>query len=88
LAEPRAKANARKNKEAANSTASRMKRKRHGLDPNRVLQQRINQESSEEDSSCTEVDEEFNISFEEFNEMKVRNTYNDIRRYIMLRYDK
>jgi hypothetical protein len=58
-----------------------MKRKRHGLDPNRILQQRIIPESSEEDSSCTEDDEECN-------EMKVRNTYNDIRRYIMLRYDK
>jgi hypothetical protein len=57
-----------------------MKRKGHGRDPNRVLQQRIIPESSEEDSSSTEDDEEYN-------EIKVRNTYNDIRRYIMLRYD-
>jgi hypothetical protein len=55
--------------------------KGHGRDPNRVLQQRIIPESSEEDSSSTEDDEEYN-------EIKVRNTYNDIRRYIMLRYDK
>ena len=57
-----------------------MQRTWHGRDPNRVLQQRIIPESSEEDSSCNEEDEEFN-------EMKVRNTYDDIRRYIMLRYD-
>ena len=64
-----------------------MKRKRHGLDPNRLLQQPIIRESSEEDSSEEDSFEE-NISFGDFYEMQVRNTYNDIRRYIMLRYDK